>query len=239
MKPDENEVEIKNATLTLASIREDTNKEASLLTSLLEGKAKVLKETAESKAELEKEREAIKSERAVLATERVDNLYTKSNADSAVKRADEELKIVNSQKNEAMRELSRLNDWNMKAEEEKKVLGQSIEDLKKEEEERLKIILDIENLEERKKEAEKTLNQVKIETSLLIDETSNNVANLNKEAELAVERQNEAQEARSVAEIALYDLNNERVRVRGDLDVCIDRVEKVYNKAFPELRMKI
>ncbi|MBX4181721.1 hypothetical protein KW807_02560 [Candidatus Parcubacteria bacterium] len=239
MKPDEKEVKIKNAELTLASLRADSEKEAAVLTELLKAKEQVQADVAAWKENMSVEAQTVADERDNLKRERIELFRVKQEDEKIHARAASELKVLHDQKNQAMKELANLNDWNMKAEDERKAVQVKLDELNLEIEAWEGIRIHISKTQEEKVEAEKALQQVKIETALLIDETELKVSRLQSEGENAALRLTEALAGVQKAEEDLLSFMNEKAKAEKDLEVIVRRIEAKYGEAFPGLRMNI
>lgn len=232
-------VQVKNAELTLESVRKDILKETEVLTAVHAVREKFLKEMADKELALTERIKTIEATEKKISQERLDLAQEKRDHTSAILRSKEQYKVVEKQKNEAMRELSRVNDWILTGENTKRDLDTSTENTKKE-------LFDIENkkselfdIPEQHRIATENLAKVKLDTALAIDEAFAKTEALQLQVAAASKERDHFHSEAELEKFALVELKSEQARIKKDLDVYIARVEEKYGEAFPELRMNI
>lgn len=236
---DKTEAEIKNAELTLASLRSDTLKAAADLTEAFAAKDKAEKETEEALKTLSEAQNATAKAFKELEDERARMRMERAAHEAWVARAKKELDVLKTQKSEAMSELARINEWIFSGENTKRELDLKIVNMQEQLIEYDRIGNAIIDLRDQKHLAEQERNTVQLEANLARDEAENVLLNLKAEKEEVEKGLAIAKEMREQEEIKLYDLRNDRLRIQKDIDVIVLRLEEKFGEAFPELKMKI
>lgn len=178
---------------------------------------------------------------AILEVKQAQEALRKSESDSwtSVERAEKELKVLKEQKKEAMKELKRVNEWVFEGETHHKTLKTASEALEIKSTKLSELVSEIPVLEAYKAKILTETKEAILEAKLSSDEIELKQAKL-KQAEIdAHERMRFYQSEASLAKEQLDTTVNERTRILNDLEIYIQRVEKKYNEAFPELRMKL
>lgn len=232
-------VQVKNAELTLESIRKDILEETEILTGIHAVRKKFLEEMAQKELALVQRLKDVEAAEHKISQEHLDLAQEKKDHISAILRSKDQHKVVEKQKNEAMRELSRVNDWILTGENTKKDLDASIQISQKEEADLQAKKLELEGIPEQHRVATENLAKVKLDTALAIDEAFAKTDALQKEAEEAVRTRDTAHGEAETEKFALVELKGEQARIKKDLDVYIARVEEKFGEAFPDLRMNI
>ena len=232
-------VEIKNHELTLETIRRETTEAADSLTKILEQtKAAELKlETAKADAKAELERVAAAHRALDGRTAEVTKREQEHEAGKDRRRS--EIRVVEDQRKNAMRDLSNIQEWILgaNAEYEKKqgelrAITADIEEAKKHAERILEIENELKGLEPKLLEANINLTLARAEYATVTESTANLIADAKKRVE-------EADQKVADAKTELQSTLDRKGQVCADLELYIQRIEEHYQKAFPGLRMII
>lgn len=237
--PPEQAVQVKNAELTLDSIRKDILEETEILTGIHNAKKKVLEDVAKAEANLEQRNKDVVSAEQALVDERLRMVDERKTHDSAILRKKEEAKVLEKQNSQAMTELGRVNDWILTAETNKTTLDETLKSLKDQEGSLNAYIISLAGIKEEHGQASENLEKAKAEVALVVDEALAKTEALKKEAEQAVLTRDSAHGETETERTALTELKTEQSRIAKDLQVYIARVEEKFGEAFPDLIMKI
>lgn len=231
--------QVKNDKILLASIRVDITEATSKLSSVYKEEEAVSKRVVQTEDKLKEVQLLCIAEIEKMKAQEASLRKTERDADNAVKRSKEELKVLKTQKKESMKDLKRQNEWVFTAEELKKKLNRGNATLKVVERKKLAYISDIELFKVKKDVAEEEYKDILLKAKLVTDESDAKVhLNTEKVKSLKAEASVLTKDNKT-SQSKLEHTTSERLRIEKDLEVYIGRVEKHYKKAFPELKMKL
>lgn len=233
------EIVIKDKKALLASLREDIIQASTALTKIHAEK----KQTHEDLARVKNEQVLIEDTcRIALAEVQREKEYAKNliqDAQVHVTRMHQEIAVLNTQKKESMSELRKLNEWVFTAEEAKNTLIKELADLEKQAKAKESYIADLSHFKALKEEAEKEYRVVLVETRLAIDESE---ALKEKSDTQVSENKKILTKIESDLNVAKEELRKTQIhdnRVREELKIYVERVEKAHSAAFPKRTMKL
>lgn len=232
-------VEIRNQELTLEGLRAETQTTAADL-------SQVLQQTTEATAHLEQIRkeaaavhEQIAEERNKLQVSQLELDEKKREWDSQKGAREKEIAILADQKKAAMRDLHNINEWIFKANEEYEQKQHELRDLNKEIAEAHRLAERVLAIQDEIVALEEQRTNANIEYSLARDNALIELKDLEWKKQKAIEIRDKAVEETLEAENDRQRTIQERKRIQQDLEVYVRRIEAHYQKAFPELHMKL
>lgn len=233
------ESDIENQKALLKSIRSDVSQASNELTKLYEDEALIKERIVEAQEHLESIQYAVQKELAHLGAEQKALKHAEQDFERNKKRLIAETETVKQQRTRALNELTKTNEWILTAEHNRDNLEETLKAQRAELREQKAIQAETKKLRSKLKVIKEEITQELLDIKLKRDDFElkqhnalASVKQAQKELEaLAKQRQRE--------EEALTTALNERTRIEKDLQIYIERVEKHYQKAFPELKMKL
>lgn len=233
------ETEIKNKMILLSQIRLEIVEETKKLTSIKKAVEKERENIVLAVEQLTEIRTATDEELAALREEKKQLFQARKDLEMAENRAKEELNVLKKQKKEAIKELGRINDWVFTAKDELKDTKKENDRLMALNKKKVGLKNEIEKQEERLEalrfEAAKKITDAKLK----MDEAVLKEAKVNELAIDARKKEEALLENLKKSRQELADTVKKKDRIEKDLAIYIERVEKHYKKAFPELKMNI
>lgn len=232
-------IESKNSELLLASIREDIANAAKELTEIYKKRDEGLGQINHIQGTILEMELGLKEKQDRLKEEKEQFKAEKEQWEAKKKEGQNEVFALKKKIKEAVKELAWVNEKIMKGEEDAK-------EYEKLSERYTDLILKcdstsqkISDLEVQKESLESKVNTLRIEHSEGIDKYNQSLNEITKQVEKLKKEAQEAVEKRDQADQEYTRIQNEAARKERDLQIYINRVEALYNKAFPELRMKL
>lgn len=239
MSSKEQEVEIKNSKALLSSLRNDIIQASTALSKILADVKVAEKQLEDVRLQLETDKASSLSVIELCDMQRADAKRKIQDAEGAVVRSKNELATLKTQKKEAMSELKNLNEWIFTAEERKKELDTDIVSLEKTAKEKEGYISDIADFKALSHTAKEEHRLVLVETKLANDESE---ALAEKSRAEVQKNKKELAEIEAKKKVALEELRKTQrhdKKVREELQIYIERVEKAHTQAFPQRTMKL
>lgn len=233
------ETEIKDKKILLVSLNRDIVQASEKLTAVLveiENSENRLKlSLAQEKSVLE----SIKQEHINLEQRENDIKNYAKDAQLAVSRSQSELSALKRQKTEAMKELRRLNDWILTAEEREQELKTVLAELESKSYLKTEFVADLEQIKAERVEEKEINRLLQQEFDTLTLEIT--LARESLDAFLAEKEQKEQELAQKQqkAEENLKELEQRDKKIREELALYEERVREKYSEAFPARELKV
>ena len=235
----ETEIKVTNDTILLRSLRNDII-EAQTRLSGIYAEAKYQEKIIERKnldlGDLQKEKSDLFME---MKAERDSVQLSHKDLENAKIRSEKELLVLKNQKKESMSELRKLNEWNSNAREEKDGLKLVITELLELEKDKKLFVQDIKDVKELLDEKNEEYRLALVEVDLLkVDAEAFNDKN-SKRVGILQEEVKVLEKKKEMSEIELADTLIYKKKVEVDLNIYQQRIQKEYEKTFPEKIMPL
>lgn len=233
------ETKVKDLEQHIEFLKKEKNDAAVILTATLRELEYAEKETLKRKEEIAKEEAKLNSKIENLKSEetRIHQERERFKIDTDVYNSN--IRELKQEQKDATKRLGKINDQVMSAEDDVQDLGVKLDELNvllKEREELSNSVLPLKNEVESLKEKR---GKIQLENDEIIRRAKISLSKMKLESEDAVKKKEEADKGTEKANEDTRVLSIRIEKVRRDMDIIIDRLEKKYKETYPNLRLNI